>query len=259
MYITGKQKDYQMNDQAPVLEDGGAGIRLRFRKDLFRQNKVTYNDRKIVNIYIVYKQSSISTSSSSLALINSLFGAVKITKNADISKGNYRGYVITFDSKGRFLHSDGNYGVNVKISGADLSSSIHANNKANNVSVLGKGFVQGINGTTIYAEQMYTPNFTVYGKKVCISLHYNGESSYLFVNGRQIIKFKAADSDIVPYPFCLENISKDFSSTNAQKTGLHEYVYDFSVDYKAISNSKIQDIHAYLMKKKQYCIKCLGL
>ena len=207
-----------MNEQAPVLEYGGAGIRLQFRKDLLRQNittEVTYNHGKIVNIYIVYKQSSISTSSSSLVLINSLFGAVKITKNADISKYNYSGYVITFDSKGSFLHSDGNYGVNVKIFGPDLSSSIHANNKANNVFVLGKGFIQEINGTTIYAEQMYTPNFTAYGKKVCISLHYNGDNSYLFVNGRQIIKFKAADSEIVPYPFCLENISKDFSSTNA--------------------------------------------
>ena len=73
---------------------------------------------------------------------------------------------------------------------------------------------------------MYTPNFTVYGKKVCLSLHYNDENSYLFVNGRQIIKFRAKGSAIVPYPLCLGNISKDFSSINAQKTGLCGYVYD---------------------------------
>ena len=98
---------------------------------------------------------------------------------------------------------------------------------------------------------MYSTNLTVYRKKVCLSLHYNGDNSYLFANGKQIIKFKAADSEIVSYPLCLGNISKDFSSTNAQKTGLYGYVYDFSVDYKAIANNKIHDINRYLMKKKK--------
>ena len=94
---------------------------------------------------------------------------------------------------------------------------------------------------------MFSTNFTPYGKKVCLSLHYNGDNSYLFVNGRQIAKFKAKDSEIVPYPLCLGNITKDFSIANA--TGLQECGYDFSVDYKAIANDKIHDIHWYLMKK----------
>ena len=123
--------------------------------------------------------------------------------------------------------------------------------------MLGKDFIQGINDTTIYAEKMYSINFTVYGKKVCLSLHYNGDNTYLLVNSRQIVKFKVKDSEIIPYPLCLANISKDFSLSNA--TGLYGYVYDFSVDYNAITNNKIYDIHRYLMKKKQYCIKCLGL
>ena len=96
----------------------------------------------------------------------------------------------------------------------------------------------------------------MYGKKVCLRLHYNGDNSCLFVNGRQIVKFKAKDSEIVPYLLYLANILKDFSSSNA--TGLHGYVYDFSVDYKAISNNKIHDIYRYLIKK-QYYIKCLEL
>ena len=80
----------------------------------------------------------------------------------------------------------------------------------------------------------------------------------MFLNGRQIVKFKAANSEIAPYPLCLENIFKDFSLSNA--TGLHGYVYDFSVDYRAITSDKIHDIHNYLMKKKkQYYIKCLEL
>ena len=138
------------------------------------------------------------------------------------------------------MHADGTYGVNVIIFGANLKHSSHLNNKEKNILVLGKDFIQGINGSTIYAEKMYTPNFTVYGKKICLSLHYDSDHSYLFANGRQIAKFKAKDSEIVPYPL------KDFSISNP--TGLQGYVYDFSVDYKAISNDKIQVIHRYLMK-----------
>ena len=48
--------------------------------------------------------------------------------------------------------------------------------------------------------------------KFCLSLHYNGTNSYLFVNGTEIIKFKAKDSEIIPYSLCLGNISKDWIS-----------------------------------------------
>ena len=88
-----------------------------------------------------------------------------------------------------------------------MSSSAHANNRANNILALAKDFIQGINGTTIYAEKMYSTNFTVTNKKFCLSLHYNGGSGYLFVNGNEIINFKANDSEIVPYPLCLGNVS----------------------------------------------------
>ena len=86
-------------------------------------------------------------------------------KNADISKHKYSWYGIGFDSKRSFLHADGTYGVKAIIFGADLSSSTHANNRANNILVLGKDFSQGINGTTIHAEKMNSNNFTVYGKR----------------------------------------------------------------------------------------------
>ena len=82
----------------------------------------------------------------------------------------------------------------------------------------------------------------------CLSLNYNGDNSYLFVNNREIVKFKAADSEIVPYPLlCLAGLSKDFGSSSL--TGLYGYVYHFSVDYRVIKTSKIRDIHAYLMRK----------
>ena len=82
---------------------------------------------------------------------------------------------------------------------------------------------------------MYLINFTVRKKKFCLNLHYNGANSYLFVNGTQIYKFKAKDSEIVPTPLCLGNISKDWSIDNMKRTGLTGNVYDFSVDYDAIA------------------------
>ena len=91
--------------------------------------------------------------------------------------------------------------------------------------------------------------FTVAKKTFCLSLHYNGDNRYLFVSGKEIINFKDKDSEIVPYPLCLGNISKDFDPSNAVKAGLDGYAYDFSVDYWAIVNDKILDIHNYLMKK----------
>ena len=95
---------------------------------------------------------------------------------------------------------------------------------------------------------MYSINFTV-TKKFCLSLHYNGANSYLFVNGTEIYKFKAKDSAIVATPLCLGNISKDWSADNMKKTECNGYIYDFSVDCDATDVDDIKDIHKYLMKK----------
>ena len=97
---------------------------------------------------------------------------------------------------------------------------------------------------------MYSINFTVTKKKFCLSLHYNGENSYLFVNVTEIINLKAKDSEIVASPLCLGNISKDWSTDNMKKTGITGYVYDFSADYNAIAIDDVKDIHNYLTKKK---------
>ena len=80
-------------------------------------------------------------------------------------------------------------------------------------------------------------------------MHYNGANSYLFINGTDIIKFKAKDSEIHTYSLCSGKISKDWSQDNIKKTGLKGYINDFSTDYNAIAVSDILDIHKYLMKK----------
>ena len=97
---------------------------------------------------------------------------------------------------------------------------------------------------------MYLIYFTVTKKKFYLRLNYNGANSYLFVNGTEIYKLKAKDSEIVASPLSLGNISKDWSVDNMKKkTGFNGYVYDFSVDYDATNVNDIKDIHKYLVKK----------
>ena len=78
---------------------------------------------------------------------------------------------------------------------------------------------------------MCSINFIKKNTKFCLRLHYNGANSYLFVCGTEIIKFKAKDSEIVPYVLCLGNISKDWTNDNMKKTGFNGYIYDFSTGY----------------------------
>ena len=96
---------------------------------------------------------------------------------------------------------------------------------------------------------MYSINFTLTKKKFCLSLHYNGGNSYLFVNGTEICKFKTKHSAIVASPLCLGNISKDWSTDNMKEIGLTGYVYYFRDDYNAVTLDDIKDIYKYLMKK----------
>ena len=71
---------------------------------------------------------------------------------------------------------------------------------------------------------MYSINFAVTKKQFCLSLHFNGANSLLFVNGTEIYKFKAKDSEIVASPLCLRNISKNSSTDNLKKTGFNGYI-----------------------------------
>ena len=114
---------------------------------------------------------------------------------------------------------------------------------------MGDFLVQGINDTSLYAEKIYSQNFTAVNKKFVLSLHYDSDNSYLFVNGKEELKFKAKDDQIVKKILCLGNISDDWTATNAKKTGLLGDIFDFAVDYTNTSVSDIYNVHRYLMKK----------
>ena len=128
----------------------------------------------MVNIYIVYKLDPIALSrDKSFTIQNASFGAMQITKNAtDNSKSNYKEYGICFDERSEFGHTiteggftDTTDARNVLIFGADMSSSVHATNRAHHIYLMGTGLTQGINDTTIYAEKNFYRNFTDFGKK----------------------------------------------------------------------------------------------
>ena len=97
-----------------------------------------------------------------------------------------------------------------------MSSSIHIDNKKKDILILGRGPTQGLE-SSLTAEKMFSIKFTEKNKKFCLSLHYNEANSHLFVNGTEILKFKAKDSKIVATPLCLGNISKDWSTDNMKK------------------------------------------
>ena len=104
---------------------------------------------------------------------------------------------------------------------------------------------------TLSAEKIYLINFTERNKTFCLSLYCNGANNYLFVNGKEIHKFQAKDSEIVATPLCLGNISKDWTEDNMKKTEINGYVYDFSVDYDANAVDDLLDIHKYFMKTNE--------
>ena len=173
----------------------------------FQQNKVIIpNNDNVINIYCVYEIQHISSSrDTSFTIQNALFGAMQITKDAtDNSKSDYKGYGICFDERSQFGHTitEGGFthttnGRNVLIFEAGMSFSVHATNRENNIYLMGEGLTQGIHDNTLYVEKNYYRNFTDSGKKLVLSLHYNGDDRYLFVNGRQELKFKAKTDQLV--------------------------------------------------------------
>ena len=88
-----------------------------------KQGSVTFNQKKVVNIYIVYEISKRINISNYLTLENCLFGAVTLTKNADIDRYKYSGYGIGFDRHGSFSFPGTGLDRNVIIFGVDMSSS----------------------------------------------------------------------------------------------------------------------------------------
>ena len=100
-------------------------VRVKFTGSCLKQPKVTYTHKTIVNIYIVCELGASTSNDSDPTLKNCLFGAVTLTKNADIDKYGYSGYGIGFDRRSSFSFLSGGFGQNILVFGVDMSSSAH--------------------------------------------------------------------------------------------------------------------------------------
>ena len=230
------------NSLTPVLNYYGTNTRVKFTGSCLKQSQISYTNGKIYFVYIVYELGASSSHINDPTLINCLFGAVTLIKNADIDKYGYSGYGIGLDRRSRYSFPGGEFDQNIIIFGVDMSSSVHIDNKKKDILILGKRPTQGLEHT-LTVEKMYPINFTITKKKFFLSLHYNRANSYLFVNGKEICKFKAKDPEIVAGPLCLGNISENWSIDNMKRTGFNGDIYDFSVDCDATDVDDIKDIH----------------
>ena len=234
----------------PELKNDGR-MYVYLQGNRFQQNEVIIpNNNNVINIYCVYELKPIAYSrDTTFTIQNALFGAMEITKNTDTLKYKYKRYGICFDEGGTFSEGSISNGRNVLIFGVHESLLVHSNNKADNIYVMGKNFVQGINDTTLYAEKVYSQNFTQRRKKFVLSLHCNGDN-LIFVNGRQELKFKTKTEHLIKEKLCIGNLSDQWTTDEPEKTGLYGNIYDFVIDYKAINGVKpIYDMHRYLMTK----------
>ena len=168
---------------------------------------------KIVNVHIVYDLDAWpKNSTNNFKFKNCLFGATNIVKNSDKEKYVYRGHGITFDSAGSWNFDNGT-AKKVVIFSVDNGSSSHADNCKNSFLVLGDDPTFGINGSFGSAEKKFSINFSKAIKKVCLSLHHNADNSHLFVNEKEIFKFKADNKNFnFAIQFCLGIIPYGFSA-----------------------------------------------
>ena len=173
------------------LNYNGTKTRMEFNGNCSNQDKITYTQGKIVNIYIVYELTGSNFDNNGSAVKSSLFGAVRLTKNADIDKYQYSGYGTGFDRRANFSFLVGGFGSNVMIFEVDIISSVHVGNKKRHFNSW-KSPKQGLEHTLATAK-IYSINFTVTKNKSCLSRRDNRANSYLFVNGTEIHKFKAKD------------------------------------------------------------------
>ena len=138
----------------------------------------------------------------------------------------------------------------VTVFGVDNISSPHSDNRKNNFLILGKGSTFGINRSFGAPKKKFGISFSKANTKFCLSLHYRGGNSCLFVNGKEIFKFKAGNKNVnFPTQFCLGNISDRLGALESREVSLNGNVYDFPVDYNPVDESDILNSHKYLMIK----------
>ena len=138
------------------------------------------------------------------------------------------------------------------IYGADITSSTYNSNKTENFYCISKADTQGLqNGKTVYAEPDYAKtNGSEMKKNHVLSICYNGDNSYIILNGVQPAKFKSIINLNLTNPLVIGNTTEDFTAAETKDTSLRGNIYDLAVDYLNLDLSKLMSVQGYLMKKK---------
>ena len=109
--------------------------------------------RKVINLYVSYiLNPSLRNLNTDFKLTNCLFGSVKLTKNVDLDKYKYSGYVIAFHSRSEFAFKDRSLRKNVILFGIDMSSSVHIDNINKDILIIGEGQTQGLDDTILRSK-----------------------------------------------------------------------------------------------------------
>ena len=176
----------------PTFVDHHSLPNIKFNGHCLTINDIISISKKIKSVYFLHIRSTIKKYTY-FTLSNCLFGSLKLTKKADPDEYKYNGYGIGFDCRSEFSFTDESIGKSGIIFGAYMSSSVHVDYKGKDILILGEGPTRGLNHT-LTAEVKYPINFTQSGKRFVLSLHYNGDNSFLFVNATKVYQFKAKDS-----------------------------------------------------------------
>ena len=223
------------SNNTPKIVISNEEIGIRFSDgDYFKQEKVDYIRNKVIDIDIVYKLTPRIITEDGIIQTNGLFGNLKTgnTKNT-LHYRYFDGIGVFFDAS--YSGTGVNELRNLILYGADTKNSSYSTNKKH-IYILGKSFTQGLQyGATIYAEHDYVKvNGSQINKKFILYVHYNGENSYLFINGVKQFQFKATSSLKLDNLLVIGNTSTNFpSQTDYKKASLHRDTYDFLVSYEA--------------------------
>ena len=159
------------HNSAPTLINSYPLPLVKFGQNRFINNGSAF--RKVIDLYISHTLDTWSRDlNTDFTLGNCLVGVMKSTKNADPGKYGYSGYGIGFDARSWFSLHNGSWGKNIIIFVVGNGSSVHVNNKKNNISFFGEGPTQKLDYTTITAEAKYSINPTESRKRFVLSLHY---------------------------------------------------------------------------------------
>ena len=143
------------NSLTSTLNYYGTKTWVKFTGSCLKQSKILNTHGKVVNTYIVYELGASSSHVNDPTLKNCLFGAVTLTKNADIDQYRYSGYGTGFERRSNYSFQGSGFGQNIIFFGVDMSFSAHIDNKKKEILILGKGPTQGLEHT-LTAEKMYS-------------------------------------------------------------------------------------------------------